>query len=342
MGNVIPGATTATLAALCALAVGVAIRRGASCAVAAVNEIIDERKCGRLLAILTAFMLVPGGLFIAKSLDALPSLPAGAPVTHAAVLGGLLLGLGASVNGACAFGTIARIGAGQWSYVATPIGYYAGCHIAARGLAIAIPFPVHDSPALYAPASIVVLLGVISAMLAACALHSRHAGSTTGMRCANPDDGHRVSWLPRGATAAIGITFVLLFVLDSVGTSADTLADLAQGRPGGATASRGLLFGALIVGAMSALIKRAMRGEHASGTRVTPSQLVRCLTGGALMGWASLMIPGGNDALVLLAMPLLRPYAWVAFAATGFAIGAASLSRRLLCVRRQRKMTELA
>jgi toxin CptA len=61
-----------------------------------------------------------------------------------------------------------------------------------------------------------------------------------------------------------------------------------------------------------------------------PSRLARCLGGGALMGWASVVIPGGNDSLMLMAMPLLRPYAWVAFASILFAITAVSWSRRLL------------
>jgi hypothetical protein len=308
MIDVPPRALTTTIAMLCALAMGVAIRRGAPCTVAAVNEIIDERKCGRLPAILIASVLVFAGLLIAKSFDALPSLPAGSPVTLATVWGGLLPGLDGSVNGACALGTIARIGAVQWSDIATPIGYYAGCHIAAYGLAAAIPVPVHDSPVLHAPASIGVLLVALVTTLAACARRARDAGSTYGLTDMELADKPRASWLPHGATAAIGITFVLLFVLDRAWTYTDTLSDLAQGHVN-ATASRGLLFRALLPGAMSAGISRAMRGERESGTRATPSLLLRCLSGGALMGWASLVIPGGNHSLVLVAMPLLRPYA---------------------------------
>jgi len=32
------------------------------------------------------------------------------------------------------------------------------------------------------------------------------------------------------------------------------------------------------------------------------------------MGWGSLLIPGGNDGLILLGLPLLWPHAWAAFA----------------------------
>ena len=31
------------------------------------------------------------------------------------------------------------------------------------------------------------------------------------------------------------------------------------------------------------------------------------------MGWGSQWIPGGNDGLILMGMPLLWPYAWVGF-----------------------------
>ena len=63
-------------------------------------------------------------------------------------------------------------------------------------------------------------------------------------------------------------------------------------------------------------------------TRITAGQLLRCLAGGVLMGWGSLLIPGGNDGLILVGMPLLRPYAWVAFLAMCASIVTALLARR--------------
>jgi hypothetical protein len=45
-----------------------------------------------------------------------------------------------------------------------------------------------------------------------------------------------------------------------------------------------------------------------------PALLARCFVGGLMMGLGSLFIPGGNDGLILVGMPLLWPYAWVAFA----------------------------
>jgi toxin CptA len=48
------------------------------------------------------------------------------------------------------------------------------------------------------------------------------------------------------------------------------------------------------------------------------------------MGWGSLLLPGGNDGLILVAMPLAWPYAWLAFATMCITIATAQLlgSRR--------------
>ena len=42
-----------------------------------------------------------------------------------------------------------------------------------------------------------------------------------------------------------------------------------------------------------------------------------------MMGWGSLLIPGSNDGLILIGIPLLRPYAWLAFASMFAAIAIA-------------------
>ena len=46
------------------------------------------------------------------------------------------------------------------------------------------------------------------------------------------------------------------------------------------------------------------------------------------MGWGSLLIPGGNDGLILVGMPLAWPYAWLAFATMCVTIATAQLLQR--------------
>jgi len=65
-------------------------------------------------------------------------------------------------------------------------------------------------------------------------------------------------------------------------------------------------------------------------TPVTLSRLARCFASGVLMGWGSLLIPGGNDGLILVGMPLLFAYAWVAMASMALAIGGAMIGARMV------------
>ena len=47
------------------------------------------------------------------------------------------------------------------------------------------------------------------------------------------------------------------------------------------------------------------------------------------MGVGGLIVPGHNDGLILVGMPLLWPYAWIAFAMMCVSIAAALLIERI-------------
>jgi toxin CptA len=132
-------------------------------------------------------------------------------------------------------------------------------------------------------------------------------------------------WSPHAATTVIGIAFFFMLLLVGAWAYTDVLAELAHGMSSSLVA-RSLLLLAMLAGAM-------LGGWTAGRLRSTPisvAQLLKCFTGGLLMGWGSLLIPGGNDGLILVGMPLLWPYAWVAFAAMCIAIGAALFAQRAL------------
>ena len=126
------------------------------------------------------------------------------------------------------------------------------------------------------------------------------------------------------ATIGIGVTFVVTLLLAGRWAYTDVLADLASGMAA-SLAGPTLLLTALYIGAL-------LGGRTAVRLRnVAPSaaQLARCFAGGMLMGWGSLLSPGSNDGLILIGIPLLRPYAWLAFAAMGVAIAAALALQRM-------------
>jgi len=311
-------------AAFLAGVMGFAIQRGATCTVAAVNEVLEKRRFRRLLAMVEASVWVAGGLLIAQSLHLLRDMPAGYPVTGLTVLGAVLLGLGAAVNGACVFGAVARLGSGQWAYALTPVGFYVGC---ATVHAVFSP-PVfqrlaYGSFVLRAPGWIpLAFIAFALWRLGRPMIEVVHEGRQAGL--------HRMLvqrvWEPHAATTVIGIAFFFMLLLVGSWAYTDVLAELARSMMAASLLARGMLLAFLLLG--------AVLGGWSAGllrsTRISVRSLLACFVGGMLMGWGSLLIPGGNDGLILVGMPLLWPYAWVAFATMCVSIGCAMLAQKAL------------
>ena len=309
------------VAVLCAGVMGYAIQRGATCTVAAVDEVVTQRTYRRLLSLLEAALWVAGGLVVAQTLHLLPKMPAGYAVSAWTVIGGALLGLGAYINGACVFGAIARFGSGEWAYIVTPIGFYLGC--LSVGPLFGVPMPrklPYGSPVLQASAGVASLF----ILFALWRLARPWVGGKKTMSARWHQALAARIWSPHAATTVIGVTFVLMLLLVGGWAYTDVLAELARGMSA-SVGARTLLAVALLVGA-------AFGGWTAGrfrSTRVTVGQLLRCLVGGVLMGWGSLLLPGGNDGLILVGMPLAWPYAWLAFATMCATIAAAQLAGRV-------------
>lgn len=310
--NVEPLSIIFLIASLLAGTMGFAIQRGATCTVAAVDEWVNQRRARRLISMIEASLWVAGGLVIANALHISNKMPAGYPVTIWIVIGGLLLGIGAYINQACVFGAIARLGSGEWSYVATPIGFYLGCvlySISPFGHALPPPLTV-GSPIFKLNPIVVIVVLMLMLFRLLWLIFATHGSHSDGIAS-------RV-WSPQVATAVIGITFLFLLLMMGAWAYTDVLAELARGMQMDLV-TRVLLVIALFVGAFVG----GMTAGRFSSTRISFNRLSKCLIGGALMGFGSVMIPGSNDGLILLGMPLLWPYAWVAFAAMCVSIGLA-------------------
>ena len=300
------------LAALCAGVMGFAIQRGATCTVAAMDEVVNKRSGRRLASLAEASLWVAGGLLLLKLLHFLPQMPTGYVATGWTALGGVLLGLGAFVNRACVFGAIARLGSGEWAYVLSPLGFYLGCLSAPWLFTVPPHTPLLDgSVVLKAPAWVG---GLFILFVAWRLLHPLRtwAAATVAERV----------WSPHAATTVIGLTFLAMLTLVGTWAYTDVLAELARGMASNLWQRSALLW---------ALLRGAAWGGHTAGrwrsTSVTWLQVLRCLAGGALMGWGTLLIPGGNDGLILVGMPLLWPYAWLAFANMCISIAVAQMAQ---------------
>jgi uncharacterized membrane protein YedE/YeeE len=305
------------VAILCVGVMGFAIQRGATCTVAAVDEVLTKRRAHRLVAMLEASLWVAGGLALAQLAHLAGSMPAGYAVSAWTVVGGALLGLGAWVNKACVFGAVARLGSGEWAYAATPVGFYVGClsvmPLFSRPVAskLSEDSPLFQVSTLFAAIFLIFVLWRLRPGLLA--LRGSDRGGWLRQKI----------WAPHAATVVIGVSFVITLLLAGRWAYTDVLADLAQAMH---ARSVSLLLPVLLLTALyvGALIGGLTAGRWQS-VRVSALQVLRCFAGGVVMGWGSLLIPGSNDGLILIGIPLLRPYAWLAFASMFGAIAAAML-----------------
>jgi len=296
-------------AALCAVLMGFAIQRGATCTVAAVEQVVNQRKAGRLVALAEASLWVCAGLLAAHSLHLAMRWPAGHALTGRTLAGAVLLGLGAFVNRACVFGAIARFGSGEWVYALTPAGFYLGSLLGSLH-EVAQPPALAGGTAGFAAPSVVWTIAVVFVwrMVSACLRGPAALREWVTARI----------WSPHAATSVIGVAFLAMLLLVGAWAYTDALADLAHGMTRG-LAGRLLLAACLLAGAIA--------GGWTAGRfrplRVDAMSALRCLSGGALMGWGSLLIPGSNDGLILVGLPMLWPYAWAAFLTMCVSIGIA-------------------
>jgi toxin CptA len=279
-----PFAIALTSAAL----MGLAIQRGATCMVSAVDQVVNDRRYDRALALGEAALWGGGLLALAQIAGLLSMAPARYPASGWTILGGVLLGLGAWVNRACVFGAIARIGSGQWAWLATPVGFFLGCLIPiARPEALAHPAP-------FASASLVALA---FALLAGWRLieAARAPGILAHL------------WHPHRATLLIAITFVSTLLTVGVWAYTDALAAIAR-----AMDARVGVRGAMVLALLGGAILGGWLAGKIHWETPTPVAMVRCLAGGALMGAGSMFVPGSNDGLIMVGLPLLQPHAWIA------------------------------
>lgn len=298
------------LAGVCAAVMGFAIQRGATCTVAAVEEVFHDGSVLRLVALVEASAWVSGGLLIASHLGWVMALPYGYAWSAWTIVGAASLGVGAYVNGGCVFGAVARFGSGEWAYAATPVGFYLGCLAASHVFVVTPRALPPGSFFLEAPPVLVWLTGAFFAWRVVMPLVA-HRRSLRALVT-------RHLWTPHAATTVIGITFLATLLLVGAWTYTDILADIARGMAH-AVEARSLLLLCLLGGAVFSGWSAGLWRHRTIGG----ASLLRCVVGGLLMGWGSAFIVGGNDGLILLGMPLFWPYAWIAFVTMCVSIGAA-------------------
>ncbi|MBP1886348.1 YeeE/YedE thiosulfate transporter family protein [Sinorhizobium mexicanum] len=269
---------------------GFAMNRGSICTVTATRELVSERRPARFIALIEC---AAWAALVYAIVETAPKTQEGWSPLGYLVPAAIFLGLGTYVNGACVFGSVGHIGNGELGFAFTFLGMYAVVYCEA--LLDLLP---HQPPTSAPPSFELALLAL--ALLAIVALRlaiSRRSESN-----------FRQLTLVMGA---IGITSAILTILApgfSISASVGPIASI----PVASALISVCMFG-------GSLVSARLRRHGFLLEWPTMATIVRRTLAGILMGLGALLIPGGNDTLLLIGFPTgawQAALAYVLFVAT--------------------------
>jgi hypothetical protein len=298
------------IALLCAAVIGFAAHRASLCHVRAVSEVMSSGTAHMLTSLTHAALwaaLVGGAISVVGMRT--PStvwLPSSAGW---ALLGGWLFGVGAAVNGGCSLSTLHRLIDGEVGMVVTLLGFATGVVASA----MAIPAFATLGPADLVPVESVwqrwpelapwllglLVLWSLVRMLGFLQLARSSPATSVGERLFSPQ-------YPLAVSAALmGVAGAILYTTQGAWSYTNHLRTsvLQVWRGGFAPAAAHSAFvAALLLGMLASALHRA---SIAWRPPLSATTWLRHAVGGLLMGAGAAMVPGGNDTLLLNALPTL-------------------------------------
>ncbi|MCU0919342.1 MAG: YeeE/YedE family protein [Burkholderiaceae bacterium] len=296
-------------------AVGFAAHRASLCNVRAVAELLQHRSAHLLGAFLGAALwaTLVAGVLTLGDLHGARLAPAPRLGWLGSLCGAFVFGAGAAVNGGCSMSTLQRLADGEWAMALSLIGFVIGAatvQLASMPLLLAVAMPADPAPWPGWSSStygVLVPLGLWGIVETRRLVTGRAAG---GLRTA----WLQPAWKPRSAAAVMGIAGGLLYAVPGVWTYTNLLraeaAAVFDGRH--APALHVTLALALFAGMA---LSSWQRGSFAPRRSWRVSSSLRHALGGLLMGAGGALVPGGNDTVLLSALPGLSVVAVGAYLA---------------------------
>jgi hypothetical protein len=273
------------LIALLSFALGFALNRGSICTVIATADLVARRRPARSIALLESALWA--GLVYAL-LNVSPFMPEGWLPLGYLVVGTVLFAVGSYVNGACVFGSIGHFGNGDVEFALVFVGIFIVKYIEP----LTNLLPAQPPLSMPLPGGALPLAGILALLMLA--------------RLAVTHREKRNFGLLSVTMAAVGLTFALLVTftpLFSITASIETIISVPVA---GAVTIAGMCLGSI---ASAALRERRFMIQWP-----TWQGGMRHLAGGMLMGLGAVLIPGGNDTLLLVGLPGAAWQAFVSYA----------------------------
>ncbi len=285
-GIIVQNIVILIISATAAFAIGFLINRGGTCAVAASRDLLSGREIdlfvGFLMAAASAGMVtlpLRDWLAVAEGSGVMPF---GVTV----LAGASLVAIGAVLNDACLLGSLWRLGNGETRLLLLPIGLAVGFWLAQQ---LGIQAHVSAKQVMHLP-TIWVVLGF--ACLLAMSLFTMHRWG-----CGRMAGSISLS----ASMILLGLFGSILFILHPGWTYADMVYYLVEPTMERLPFTLPLVIPALMT-ILGAGIAAQLSGQFAL-KRPTLVSVARTLGGGFFMATGATMIPGGNDSLLLGAVP---------------------------------------
>lgn len=303
----------AIVSLLLAAVIGFASHRASLCTVRAVGEVMSAGSSNLLQSFGKAVLwasLVAGTLVIWLAVPA-PATLTRAPVGFA-IGGGFVFGVGAAINGGCSFSTLQRLAEGDLSMLVTLLAFGVGVlswDVVQAHWSVTQLVPVASQWTRWPLTANWLLGGLwIWAVYELVSLARSQRSRTLRERLLAPT--YRLST----AAAMLGIAGGALYAAQGAWTYTNFLrAEVSVIFSGTAPSGRhAMLVVALLAGM---LLSAAERGTLVLRSWRLDGNLNRRVAGGWLMGVGGALVPGGNDTLLLGAMPSLSLQAVAAYAA---------------------------
>ncbi len=317
------------VACMLAAILGFAAHRASICTVRAVAEFTHSGTgymFGSIVksALWVFALTVPVFLLVPQTANGVT----GWQLTMTAMFGGLLFGIGAGVNGACAYATMARMVDGEIGMLLTVAGFILGVLLFVMLLGTGtlvrpVPAPSPIPGLLHLSPYVVALLLALGLYELFRLWRSRPPGATLRDLVLAP--AYRLSTAALLMGLAAGTIF-LVFGSPGYTTTFQQVIEAHAGTRPMPPYGRWLLVAAVLFGMLASTLQR---GSFRIDWKPRWSWL-RNIFGGILMGLGCALLPGGNDALILYGIPGLSPHALPAYAALLLGIFVALTTMRLL------------
>jgi uncharacterized membrane protein YedE/YeeE len=274
---------------------GFAAHRASICTVKAVEEVLTTRRGFMLVSFAkTVLWVMAVTALLAWALPGSRANLAGWPISLTGLAGGLVFGVGAVLNKGCAFSTLTRLGGGQLSMLVSLAGFVLG--VLGHGLLS----PSDSAPTALVSDALIAEAG-LGPRLVAAALVLWGLWEAWRLWCSRPA-GQRLRALALAEHYRLSTAALLLGV------------------------SNGLLYALHGTWAYTSTLTRGVEQATGDGDGPAPIAWLRLrwrprpgwlsyLVGGTLMGFGAALVPGGNDVLILHAIPTLSPHALPAYLA---------------------------